>query len=287
MRLPAAIPVLQLLICLVLIASLAPADAMAQDRKEVFRLRCMSCHTIGGGRLVGPDLRNVTERKDRAWLARFILDPQSVLASGDAYALKLKEEARGVVMANIPGMTMETALNLLDLIEAESALENSQFEGIKFSDRPFTAADITAGNALFLGTTRLANGGPPCVSCHSVNGIGVLAGGKLGPDLNAVFERLNGRKGLATWLSAPATATMQSVYRNQPLDGEEILPLVAYFADKAVAPPESGQAATLIFTLLGLAGTAFSLVLFDATWKRRFRAVRRPLVYQGNVEGKD
>lgn len=287
MRLPGVISVLPLLTSLVLVMSLVPADAMAQDREEDFRIRCMSCHTIGGGRLVGPDLRNVTERKDRAWLARFILDPQSVLASGDAYALKLKEEARGVVMANIPGMTMDRALNLLDLIEAESALEKSQFEGIKLSDRPFTPADVTAGHDIFLGLTRLANGGPPCVSCHSVNGLGVLAGGKLGPDLNAVFERLNGRKGLATWLSAPATATMLSVYKDHPLDGEEILPLVAYFADKAVAPPESGQAATLIFTLLGLAGTAFSLVLFDATWKRRFRAVRRPLVYQGNVEGKD
>ena len=84
-----------------------------------------------------------------------------------------------------------------------------------------------------------------------MNGIGVLAGGKLGPDLNAVFERLNGRKGLATWLSAPATPTMQAVFKDHPLDSEEILPLVAYFADKAVAPPESGQAATLIFIAAG------------------------------------
>jgi hypothetical protein len=139
---------------------------------------------------------------------------------------------------------------------------------------------------MFLGNQRLANGGPSCVSCHSVNGIGVLAGGKLGPDLNAVFERLNGRKGLATWLSAPATSTMQAVFQDHPLEAEEILPLVAFLADMAVAPPESGQAATLIFTLLGLAGTAVALVLFDAVWRKRFRAVRRPLVYENTLEGK-
>jgi mono/diheme cytochrome c family protein len=275
-----------LVLPVLLLMGAASGTALAQDRVDDFRLNCASCHTIGGGRLVGPDLQNVAERQDRAWLARFIADPRSVVDSGDAYAIKLLDEARGVMMPNVPGMTIDRAMNLLDLIETESALEKSQFAGIQLSDRPFTPDDVAAGREIFLGIQRLTAGGAPCVSCHSVNGIGVLAGGKLGPDLNAVFERLNGRKGLATWLSAPATPTMQAVYKDHPLDSEEILPLVAYFADKAVAPPESGQAATLIFTLLGLAGTAGALVLFDAAWKGRFRAVRQPLVSGRPAEGK-
>jgi cytochrome c2 len=271
---------------LLLVLGTGMGVALAQDRVDDFRLNCTSCHTIGGGRLVGPDLRGVTERKERAWLARFIVDPQAVIDSGDAYALKLLDEARGVKMTGVPGMTLDRAMILLDLIEAESALEKSVFAGIKMSDRPFTAADVAAGSRIFLGVDRLANRGPACVSCHSVNGIGVLAGGKLGPDLNAVFERLNGRKGLATWLSAPPTPIMQAVFSNHPFDEDEILPLVAFFADKAVAPPESGQAATLIFVLLGLAGTAGALVLFDILWRDRFRAVRSTLVPDSPLEGK-
>jgi len=239
----------------------------------------LSCHTIGGGRLVGPDLKGVTERQDRAWLARFIVDPQTVLASGDAYAIKLREEARGVVMTTIPGISMDQAKELLDLIEAESALEKSQFAGLQISDRPFTADDVRHGRDLFLGHRRLANGGPSCVSCHSVNGIGVLAGGALGPDLNGVFERLNGRRGLMTWMSAPATSTMGAVYGPHPMEAEEeILPLTAYFADLAQSPIESTGAATLIFILLGLAGTAGVLMTFDAVWSGRFRGVRSELV---------
>jgi len=271
---------------LLLLVGMGTGAALAQDRVDDFRLNCTSCHTIGGGRLVGPDLQNVSERKDRAWLARFIVDPQGVIDSGDAYAMKLLDEARGVKMTAVPGMTLDRAMNLLDLIDAESALEKSQFAGIQISDRPFTPADVSAGSRIFLGTHRLANRGPSCVSCHSVNGIGVLAGGKLGPDLNAVFERLNGRKGLATWLSAPPTPIMQSIFGKHPIAEDEILPLVAFFADKAVAPPESGQAATLIFILLGLAGTAAALVLFDVAWRNRFRAVRRPLVPDSPLEGK-
>jgi cytochrome c2 len=277
----------RVIVLIALVAALGASErTFAQDRVEDFRINCTSCHTIGGGRLVGPDLLNVEDRKDRAWLARFIADPKSVLDSGDAYALKLKNEARGVLMPAVPGMTIDRAMNLLDLIDAESQLEKSQFAGIQVSDRPFTPQDIEVGHNIFLGLQRLSGGGAPCVSCHSVNGIGVLAGGKLGPDLNAVFERLNGRKGLATWLSAPATPTMQAVYKDHPLDSEEILPLVAYFADRALAPPESGQAATLIFILLGLAGTAAALVMFDAAWKKRFRGVRAPLVHGASVEGK-
>lgn len=254
--------------------ALGATPAVAQDRVDDFRTHCMSCHTIGGGRLVGPDLQNVADRKDRAWLARFIVDPLGVMNSGDAYAIKLRDEARGVLMPAVPGMNLDRAMNLLDLIEAESLLEKSQFAGIQLSDRPFTAEDIAVGRELFMGSQRLMNGGASCVSCHSVNDIGVLAGGKLGPDLNAVFERLNGRKGLSTWLSAPATPMMQAAFKEHPLDAEEILPLVAFFADKAVAPPQSGQAATLIFTLLGLAGAAFALVLFDVVWRGRFSTLR-------------
>ncbi len=257
----------------------AAPGALAQDAVGDFKTNCVSCHTIGGGRLVGPDLKDVSERKDRAWLVRFVVDPTTVLASGDAYALKLRNEARGVVMPNVPGMTLDRAKALMDLIEEESLLDKSQFLGIQISDRPFTEDDVRLGRNLFLGLERLAGGGAACVSCHSVKGIGVLAGGGLGPELSTVYERLNGRKGLSTWLSAPATVTMQALYKERPLDADqEIVPLLAYFADIAQDPPESSRASTLIFILLGLAGTAAVLMIFDALWKNRFRGVRKELV---------
>ncbi len=263
---------------LALVLAIAPG-ALAQDAAAEFKTQCMSCHTIGGGRLVGPDLKNVSQRKDRAWLARFIVDPETVLASGDAYALKLKNEARGVVMANVPGMTLDRAKALLDLIEAESQLEKSQFAGMEVSERPFTEEDVRLGRNIFLGIQRLESGGPACVSCHSVKGIGVLAGGGLAPELSTIFGRFGGRKGLSIWLSAPPTTTMQAVFDSKPLDADqEIVPLLAYFADMAQDPPESSQASTLIFILLGLAGTGAVLMIFDALWKGRFRGVRKELV---------
>lgn len=265
---------------LLLAAALAvPVDAVElQPAATFFRQNCMSCHTIGGGRLVGPDLRHVEQRKDAAWLESFIVNPKAKLDAGDPYAIRLKEEARGAIMPPIAGMTPEIAKELLALITAESALEKSQFAGLQISDEPFTAADLERGRALFVGRAALANGGPSCLSCHTVRGLGGLGGGRLAPDLTKVYERLQGRKNLASWLQAPATPTMRPLFIDSALTNEEILPLVAYLENAARQGGEDNAPTQPTFLLLGLGGAAAGMVVADAVWRRRFRAVRRPLV---------
>ena len=266
-----------LLCSLVLLAAGAP-NALAQDPAQFFRQNCTACHTVGGGRITGPDLKGVSGRKDRQWLVRFIVNPKAVIDSGDPYAKQLLDEARGVVMPTLPGMNAALAESLLNLIDAESKLERSQFAGLQLSDRPFGPADIQRGHDLFTGELRLATGGPPCLSCHSVGGVGAMGGGKLGPDLTLVYERLNGRKGLGTWLSAPATPTMQTVFAKTPLAVEELDPLLAFFEDAARRRAEADPVAPLTFFLLGLGGAAVGAAVFDLAWLHRFRSVRRRLV---------
>jgi len=272
-------PVARSLSALLLFLVAWPAVVEAQDDASFFRRNCHSCHTIGGGRLTGPDLKNVIQRKDRGWLERFIPNPKAVIDSGDPYAQQLLQEARGVVMPVVPGITPERARALLDLIEAESKLEKSQFVGLQISDRPFTRGELAEGWAVFRGKKKLAAGGPPCVSCHTLRGTPGLGGGKLGPDLTRVYERLQGRKGLAAWLVSPATPTMQATFRNKPLRNEEILPLVALFEERAKRGGEDASAAQLNFFLMGLGGAVLMLLAFDAIWKGRFRDVRRVIVH--------
>lgn len=158
-----------------------PIVAHAQEAVDFFRGNCTSCHTIGGGRLTGPDLKDVTQKKDRAWLVQFLQSPQAMIDKGDPYALKLKEEARDVVMPNINGMTPALAELLLTMIEAESKLPKSQFAGLQISDRPFTQHDIELGKALFMGDKRLANGGRPASPATRSTGREASAAVILGP----------------------------------------------------------------------------------------------------------
>ncbi|MDP6052399.1 MAG: c-type cytochrome [Candidatus Latescibacteria bacterium] len=262
----------------VLSLSIISSTISAQVPAAYYKQNCMSCHTIGGGRLTGPDLKNVEERQGREWLVSWILDPEGVLASGDPYSARLLKEARGAVMARSPGITYDLANALLDLIEVESGLEVSQFKGIQISDRALLPDDIVEGRALFMGTTPLKNGGPACIGCHHVNSIGILGGGHLGLNLTRVYAKLEGRNGLAAWLAAPPSLTMSPVYTPQPIDEEEILPLIAFLKDETEKDNPEGTSSVINFLLSGIIGAGVLLVIFDRLWGNRFRAVRRPLI---------
>ena len=264
---------------LTLIGFAACQPALSQETADYFKRNCANCHTIGGGRLTGPDLKDVGSRKDSAWLTKFMLNPKVIIDSGDTYARQMLDEYRGVVMPATADLTAERCESILKFIESESKLERSQFAGssTKIPDRPFTIEEVEKGHAMFVGTIRFAKQGAPCLSCHSVQGVATAGGGMLGPDLTLVFNKLQGRKGLAAWLSAPATPTMQPIYKERPLTDDEILHLIAYLESTKDGRVEPGSA-RFNFFLLGLAGTAGALVLFDVIWGRRLRSVRRALV---------
>lgn len=263
-----------------LLLLLSPSWSLAQQAGDYFRQNCMNCHTIGGGRLTGPDLKDVGQRKDRTWLVQWLQNPKALIDAGDPYAQKLFQDSRGVVMPTVGGMNPANANALLDLIDAESKLPKSHFAGSQISDRPFTAQDVVTGREIFSGKRRLVGGGPACSSCHTIRGLGGLGGGRLGPDLTLVYERLQGRKGLSAWLMNPASPTMAPVFRTTQIQPEEILPLVAYFEDSAKKGGQDDSSALLNFFLLGAGVMVVGLVSLDAIWKKRIHGVRRQLVHR-------
>jgi protein SCO1 len=90
------------------------------DRGQyTFANHCAACHTIGGGEHFGPDLKGVTARRDRQWLARFIVTPQKVREAGDPIALALRAKYKSVVMPNLD-LGTDDAKALIDYIERES-----------------------------------------------------------------------------------------------------------------------------------------------------------------------
>ena len=70
------------------------------DGAAIFKANCTACHMIGGGRLVGPDLGGVTERRTKEWLKKWINSSSELIASGDADAIAIFEEYNKVAMTN-------------------------------------------------------------------------------------------------------------------------------------------------------------------------------------------
>jgi mono/diheme cytochrome c family protein len=73
----------------------------AETGQEIYESYCAACHTIGKGKLVGPDLAGVTARREESWLIRQIKEPESLIAENDPIALQLLQEADNVPMVSL------------------------------------------------------------------------------------------------------------------------------------------------------------------------------------------
>ncbi len=89
-----ALGVLVIVICLGLIKH----GEAAETGQQIFQSKCTACHTIGKGKLVGPDLAGVTSRREESWLKRQIKEPDRLLAENDPIAMQLLQEANNVPM---------------------------------------------------------------------------------------------------------------------------------------------------------------------------------------------
>ncbi len=88
----------------------------AQNQAPAEWATCAACHTIGKGKLIGPDLKGVTERRDEAWLISFIKSSQTMIKSGDEIAVQMFEEYNKIPMPDNP-LTDEQIKGLLSYIK--------------------------------------------------------------------------------------------------------------------------------------------------------------------------
>ncbi|MDP7521643.1 MAG: c-type cytochrome, partial [Arenicellales bacterium] len=86
---------------LMIVTWLAPIKLgiAAENGQQIYQDRCAPCHTIGKGKLVGPDLAGVTSRREAGWLVRQIKEPDSLIAENDPIAMQLLQEANNMPMA--------------------------------------------------------------------------------------------------------------------------------------------------------------------------------------------
>ncbi len=265
----------------VLVVGIRPLRAWGEaasvvEGKAVFQAKCAPCHTVGGGRLVGPDLKGVTAARDRGCLEKFISTPDRMIAGGDPVAKSLVQEYGGVAMPNL-------GLNSSQ-VEAVIAFLSQGTPGKAAAPAAAPAAalgDPHRGARLFIGAVSFQRGGAPCYACHTVSGVAPLGGGSLGPDLTGIRARL-GATGLPPVLAALPFPTMQPIYRTRPLTSREQMDLAAFFS--AVTGRTPLDFAPRIVGL-AVAGFLLFLILAGVVWRRRLGSVRRALVEEMTRKG--
>lgn len=96
-----------------------PIDQPLAERGEaVFQAKgCSGCHTVGGGRLTGPDLAGVTDRRDFGWIVAMITKPDSMIKA-DSTARQLFAQYM-TPMLNL-GVTREEARAVYEYLRGEA-----------------------------------------------------------------------------------------------------------------------------------------------------------------------
>lgn len=248
--------ILAILTAAVLATGLASAGSLeqtAQQGEALFNQKCRACHNIGSGDLVGPDLQGVTGRREMNWLQEFISAPDRVIASGDPIAAELLAKFNNLQMPNL-GLSPDEVNALLAYLESPGGVSAPGAGAV------LPAGEPGRGKALFSGQASLQNNAPNCIACHSINGLAVLGGGTLGPDLTGVVGRYGGEAGMAGVLASLPFPTMQGIFGDRPLSPQEQADLLAYLVQSEGTPAASQvQVFSPWFWVFGAGG---ALVLF-------------------------
>lgn len=110
-----------------------PASREKRDRyrfdrpagEALFIKACSTCHNIGGGDKIGPDLFDIASRRSRDWLHQFISNPRELRAAGDPQALAVSEKYKGVIMPDL-GLERVDVDDVLSYIELRSKAEHAR-----------------------------------------------------------------------------------------------------------------------------------------------------------------
>lgn len=215
----------------------ALADAVDAPAKYFF-YRCAGCHTVGGGKLSGPDLIASTR-----W------------ADGDLKAaVKRMEKNVGVI-------TPEQIDQIVQFMKSPDVSERitKQKQIIEASRRAaLPPASFEMGQRLFRGQKGLQNGGLACIACHRVKN----EGGTLGPNLTLLKEKLSG-VAMQSAIENSSYKMMRPIYEHRKITAEEAMHLAEYLShpEKIEERFTADIACAVYFAVAGF-GASFILLWF-------------------------
>ncbi|MGK7395776.1 MAG: c-type cytochrome [Candidatus Cyclobacteriaceae bacterium M3_2C_046] len=253
----------------------------------LFQAHCTACHAIEFGQ-IGPALASVHQKHPLKWLLNWINNPDSVIQSGDEYAIYLRSQY-DTLMPSFNFLSDDQKFAILAYIKSESIA----------NEIPTSVASVEAGENLF---------NKNCIYCHNVGQQ------KLGPALASVHKRRS-----LPWLMRFIRNSQEVIengddyaiflyerYNNmvmpsfQHFSDEDILNILSYIKDKtepevnfkqyssrvsaaqtsAVPPPEQinpgntqviGYAIWFLIGAIVLIGLAIIFLVYQAILGTRFK----------------
>ena len=131
--------ILTLGIFILLFFASPPAHSQTADDEKNFQ-QCKACHTIGGGKLVGPDLKGVNDKREESWLIKFIQNSQALVQSGDKTAIEVFEANFKIPMPS-HNLTDDQVRGILAYIRNDGKIAGAE---VTVTETPTTAPSAEA-----------------------------------------------------------------------------------------------------------------------------------------------
>jgi len=90
----------------------------SEEGKTIFAARCAACHNVNKI-LVGPALAGVDQRRTIDWIVKFVHSPQTIIKSGDSYAVALFNKFK-VQMPDHSDLTTDNIKSIVEYIKTQA-----------------------------------------------------------------------------------------------------------------------------------------------------------------------
>jgi len=162
-------------------------------------------------------------------------------------------------------LTDDQIVSIIDYIRKEDGASKTSVAPLpakqETENLQYTSEMVPLGRALFNGNVRFVKGASPCNSCHYINDLSIIGGGKLAIELTGAYTKL-GPEGLRAILASPPFPAMQGAMKNRPLEEKEVHALISLLKSTSERPfPEQAfKSPGLIFLILSSVCALFILV---------------------------
>jgi cytochrome c2 len=231
----------------------ASAGAASDPVAGRYVSQCSGCHTIGGGKLKGPDLEKAIE-----W-------------SESSLELAVKKMEKNV--GALPEADVDAYVAFLKSPDVRERIAKERKRAMAEMAAKLEPPNAATGRALFFGQKGLENHGLACAACHQVAG----EGGTLGPDLSGLATKMDAT-GMVSAFEQTNFAVMRDAYREHPVTKQEAVHLAAFFGTVQPGTSPWSQTTNRALALGGVALPALGMLSLLALFRGRGAGVRARLL---------
>lgn len=259
------------IIVLITAFTLLPSLSFSQEGKQLFEKHCTVCHALGQGKLVGPDLAGVTERRERSWLNSFIRNSQEVIQSGDTIAVKLFQEYKKSIMPSFTQLSEKELNSIIDYLDQWEPAVVEVLDVDVNKRTGFTHEEYLRGERLFYGLIPLQAGGSfNCTGCHNTVTSDSLNWNPSAADLAHSFIDTSGIN-IYQSLSQPVSAKMEAAHQGMKFSEEEINYYAAYLSHISGAELKEHKFFPVKLMLFLGFGFLMTIAIIDLLFTRRIK----------------